>query len=370
MVGIGVRERDPRLQALFDAGAKVYSISKCNTIDDCLAEAYNSYVLHNRGQNGIYGILGTKIHDKLEDIMCNRAEESDLPGTLNEELTDLDMLGIEFPKDFKGNDTIRQNWVSDMKHFCNTFVRPKGNFTTEEFFLHELPDNRYLQGYIDLIRHNEDGSISIYDWKTSTDFKADDLIHHGRQLAIYKAAKEAEGFTVKTTAWVMLKYCEVSFVGRQRSNSKEETSITKVVNRGKIAKELEASFRTKLEAAGYDEIETDFIIKQALDNREIPSEIADQYTVRPYVRKYDATPEVVKEAEAYVSKQAALFESLDANDISQWPPRKFVKVSKAGKESDDTFRCNILCNFRKTCQHILKYNDLRMNKQTGDEDLF
>ena len=88
------RELDPRLKALYDAGKKVYSISKINTIDECLYEAYNAYVLHDRGTNGVYGILGTKIHDKLEEIMNGKATPAELPSTLNEELSDFDMLGI------------------------------------------------------------------------------------------------------------------------------------------------------------------------------------------------------------------------------------------------------------------------------------
>ncbi len=52
-----------------------------------------------------------------------------------------------------------------MKHFCNTFKAPKGKFTTEELVIYPLSEDRYVQGYIDLIRENPDGTISIYDWK-------------------------------------------------------------------------------------------------------------------------------------------------------------------------------------------------------------
>ena len=219
------RDKDPRLQALFDAGKYVYSISKCNTIEECLYEAYNTYILHQKGTNGIYGILGTRIHDKLEEIINGTATANELPDVLNQELLDLDMLGIEFPKDFKGNDSIRNNWIADMKHFCQTFQPPKGTFKTEELVIYPLCNsddkddpNRYVQGYIDLIRENSDGTISIYDWKTSTDFKQSDLIHHGRQLVFYALAKEAEGYTVRDVSWIMLKYCEVKFMGKKRAN--------------------------------------------------------------------------------------------------------------------------------------------------------
>ena len=108
--------------------------------------------------------------------------------------------------------------IADMKHFCETFYPPKGKFKTEELVIYHLgrtlnpskdelnKSDRYVQGYIDLIRENDDGTISIYDWKTSTKFSAADLLHHGRQLVFYALAKEAEGYTVKDVAWIFLKY--------------------------------------------------------------------------------------------------------------------------------------------------------------------
>lgn len=38
------REKNERLQELFKSGAKVYSISKANTINECLHEAYRQYI--------------------------------------------------------------------------------------------------------------------------------------------------------------------------------------------------------------------------------------------------------------------------------------------------------------------------------------
>lgn len=163
------RDKDPRLQELFKANKNVYSISKCNTIEECLYETFKSYIEHDKGTNGIYGVLGTKIHDKLEEIINGEATVDELPDTLNQELLDLDMLGIEFPKDFKGNDTIRNNWIADMKHFCQTFQPPKGKFQTEQLIIYPLSEDRYIQGYIDLIRENDDGTISMYPCSYSSD---------------------------------------------------------------------------------------------------------------------------------------------------------------------------------------------------------
>ena len=53
------RDKDPRLQELFKANKNVYSISKCNTIEECLYETFKSYIAlriktaQKRGKNEI-----------------------------------------------------------------------------------------------------------------------------------------------------------------------------------------------------------------------------------------------------------------------------------------------------------------------------
>lgn len=370
------REKDSRLQELFDSGANVYSISKANTISECLYEAYQTYILHNKGINGIYGILGTRIHDTLQAIMDGNATVDDLSAALKQELEDVDMLDIQFPKDFKGNDSIRNNWVADMEHFCKTFQPPKGKFKTEELVIYKLSDNRYVQGYVDLIRENTDGTISIYDWKTSTDFKSTDLLHHGRQLIFYALAKEAEGYTVRDVAWIMLKYCQVTFMGKKRANSKSKSEITKVLNRGKLVSSLKDYIESDLIDLGYSEIDVEIMLLKALQENSLdslPEEIQSRYVIKPYVRKYQITDTLKTETIDYLNKMADLFESLDPNDENQWPPRKFTRINKNGKESEDTFFCNNLCNFRNTCVHLKRFNDQwELNKLDNDDnsDLF
>jgi hypothetical protein len=370
------REKDPRLQALFDAGKNVYSISKANTIEECLYEAYNTYILHNKGVNGIYGVLGTRIHDQLEAIVQGEAAVDTLPDVLNQELMDLDLLGLEFPKDFKGNDSIRDNWIADMKHFCNTFQPPKGRFRTEELVLYKLSDDRYIQGYIDLIRENSDGTISIYDWKTSTDFKTADLIHHGRQLVFYALAKEAEGYKVRDVSWIMLKYCEVKFMGKKRSNSKTKTEMVKVLNRGKLISELKNHIECDLTELGYDEIDIEIMLKAALKDNSfdpLPDEIKSKYIVKPYVRKYEITDELRQETIDYLNRQADLFESLDTNNAESWSPRKFTRINGNGKEVEDIFFCRNLCNFRNSCVHLKRYLDdkaLNSDREDWENNLF
>lgn len=361
---MGQREVDPRLQELYDKGVNLYSISKINTIDQCLYQAYKTYILHQRGKDNVYGIMGSKVHDTLEAIMNDMATEKDLLTALQSELEDMSMLGIDFPKDFKGGTSIRDGWIADMEHFCKNFVKPSGKFITEELILLQLGENRWLQGYVDLIKYNKDGSISIYDWKTSSQFNKETLLEHGRQLVTYAIAKEKEGYKVREVAWIMLKYVEVKFMGKARSNSKNETEITKVLNRRKLVSELAKYIENDLYKLGYGEIDIDIMLSEALINNDmklLPKEIQDKYNVKPYVRKYEITEEIKQETLDYINKTADLFESLGKNE-SEW---KGLEVDKK-----NSFFCNCLCSHGHECPFVKKYNDLLELNKTEDEDLF
>lgn len=359
------RQEDEKLLELRNNGAKIYSISKANTVENCMHEVYQKYIKKNQGESGVYGLLGTKIHDTLELIMNEKATEEDLIPALESELETLDMVGIDFPKDRNGGSSIRDSWITSMNHFCSTFKKPIGEFETEVPFLFCFNEEkqRYLMGYIDLIKHNQDGTLSIYDWKTSSEFKDKDLVHHGRQLAVYVAAKQKEGFEIKNVAWIMLKYCTVKYFGRKTSLSKQDTQIIKNINRKDITKTLKSDMISKLSALGYEDLEIDIIIDEALKTNEIPSIIKDQYEIKPYVRQYEITPEIINEAIDYVSTQADIFEAFEENPDCE-EHRDFYDE----KGRDDTFYCHSLCSYRNSCVHIKRFDG--ETPKTNDDDLF
>lgn len=367
------RSMPNELKKLYSEGAKVYSISRINTIDQCLYQAYNTYILKKRGMNNVYGILGSKIHEVLEGIMKGEATPNDLYPALNSELEDIDMLSLSFPKDMKGNDSIRTNWIADMTHFCENFQKPDGRFATEELVLYKLKDNRYVQGYIDLVRYNDDGTISIFDWKTSSKFSKADLLHHGRQLVLYALAKEAEGYIVRDVAWYMMKYVEVSYMGKKRANSKTESLITKVVNRGKIIQELKENIKADLFDLGYDKIDIEFLVDEALEKNSLnclPIEIINKYKISPYIQNYSLTEELKHECLEYINSRADLFESLDPDNADNYPPLKFTKLNSKGKEVDNTFFCSVLCGHRNTCKHLIDYKNKKNIEDDWEANLF
>lgn len=361
------REKDPRLQALYDQGINVYSYSKLNTIDGCLYEAWQNYVRHDRGTNSIYGVLGNCIHDVLEDIVNQKATETDLLPALRRDLEDTALLGLDFPHDYRGGNTIRCKWVADMTHFCTHYIAPKGNFKTEQLLILKLKNNRALIGYSDLIKFFADGSVQVLDYKTSSQFKAEDLIHHGRQLVAYSMALEQAGYTVRNPAWIMLKYLEVQYSGYARTGAKQPSAITKVCNRSLLYQTIAPAVEARLNALGVDEIETELLMNSLRKTNTLdafPLNIQQDFSIRPYVRSYPLSPKLRQECLEYIHRVADLYESLPKTPDTPWPAREINRKN--------LFKCVNLCGQRSRCPQLKNYlarTAVKPPKQS-DADLF
>lgn len=366
MAYIAVREKSNEIEELKKQGKRFYSISKADTIDQCHYQAYLAYIKHAKAVPNIYSLMGSKIHDALEAIIHGE-DTALLISALENELEDMTMLGFDFPKDRYGGTSIRDAWIKNMRHFCSNFVPPKGNFETEQLFIYPLTEDRIVRGYIDLVQtiDEETKTISIWDWKTSSQFSADTLLEHGRQLVMYAIAKEYEGYKVKDVGWIMLKYVEIIFKGRLRKNSKTKTQITKVCDRHKIASTIKSYVEQELADAGYDEIEIEMLIHQMMITNSLdglPDEIKQKFIIKPYVRRYQITEALKQETLDYINKQAEIFESLSKDDEDMWKPKNIDKNSE--------FFCNYLCDYKGVCKYIQQYNRAKQMQAAADAELF
>lgn len=370
---MGEREKDPRLQELSDKGVPVYSFSRLECINNCLYAAYRTYVLKEKGHGNVYNSAGSVVHQILEDITNGKATEKDLLPGIKEELSNLELLGIEWPKDRNGEDGIRANWINDMTHFCRTYSAPKNkDLKTEELFIYRTPDGHYLQGYIDLQMKNKDGSISLFDYKTSTMYSASEMKAHARQLILYALGKEQEGRAVKSASFIFLKYATVTFMGRKTKKSKEKTKMVKHIERRKIGKELQGYVYADLLERGYDDLDAQITLdKFTKDNMisSLPEEVRDSYVMKPCVIPVDLSDESKAETVAYIQEAIALWESLDTGNESNYPPRKFTKTKTDGQETKDTFFCHQLCDHGSVCRYLKDFDDT-WQEQDSEEDIF
>jgi len=68
-----------------------------------------------------------------------------------------------------------------------------------------------MQGYIDAVDDTDkENGECILDWKSSSMFSGEKEREAGRQLIIYKLAREAMGHKVNRVGWFMMKYLTLS----------------------------------------------------------------------------------------------------------------------------------------------------------------
>lgn len=366
------RQIAPELQALYDAGIPVYSISRLDCINHCLYEAYRSYKIGQRGDNNIYGLLGTKIHDTLERITNGEATEADLLPAMEQELMDAELFGYEFPKDSSGGNSIRDGWIADMTQFCKTYEVPRPGFNTktEDFFLYKTPKGRYVQGYIDLqylLPHNH---VAIYDYKTSTKYSGEAVKEHARQLILYGLAAEQAGMTVELLGWDFLKYAEISFHGKKNSRSKEKVWMSKKIERRKIGIEMSKYVEDDMLERGYSELECEFYLGKFEKSNlfsDLPEEIASLYQTKNCYVYVDFDEAAKRECIDYIDSTIDMWEALGDNEAN-YPPLKFERVQKNGKVVPDIFYCTKLCGHAKKCPYLSEYLDTHMKNDTPEED--
>ena len=312
---MGQRVIAPELQALYDKGAQVYSYSKLGTIHECPYNAYLTYIEKREQCTNVYSSLGTVVHDTLEGIVEGKNTEADIGPAIENGLDELDMLS------------------------------PKGEYEVEKLLILKLRDDRYLQGYADLIRVLPDGRLQVLDIKTSSQFKDEDLLHYGRQLVAYTLALEQAGFTCLSPAWIMVKYCKITY---ETGFGKRAKPAEKVLDRCKVGYTLRSTVRSKMKAAGYDSEQIEIVTQAFIESNDIndlPEDIRCQFKLTTYVRPYPVTDELRKECIDYINETADEFE--ERKRSGEWPAREIEE-----KNGSPNFFCTNLCGHRKTCEPL------------------
>lgn len=350
---MGERLQDERLEELRRQGKKIYSISRLNCLNQCAYQAYLNYIKEEPEEQNIWSILGGRTHDAIQQCIDTNCDTSIIKTAILDELNDLDLFELSFPKDRNGNETIKNNWIANMTRFADEFKRPKGTFITEELVLYKIDDEHYMQGYIDAQRINSDGSLWIIDWKTSSNFDKAHLKEAGRQLILYGLAKQAEGYKVDNISWCMLKYYEATWT---QKNGKDKSKVGEWRN---LIKDLSNAIKQKLEINGYDEITIDLLLENASQTNQIPKEIRKEFKVLPYVRDYEFSTENIEETLSYIKEKIEQYEQA-GDDEEKYPPCDIAKQS---------FFCSSLCGHKEQCKYWHDYCE-QYNESSNDEDLF
>lgn len=188
-------------------------------------------------KDNIYTDMGTLAHDLTEKYITHKEINR------KELLDDYEIQSIHFanlngiPEDFP--------LITSLKHYIkySSFLDEKRNSKSEfevPLYLKLKEEGKkeyWYVGFIDMIEHNEDGTVNLYDFKISnkSGYTGKKLNKASIQLYTYAYLYEKlYNKKVKSIKYVFLKYCDISF---KDSNNKDRK--TSGIERCKIKDEFE-----------------------------------------------------------------------------------------------------------------------------------
>lgn len=334
-------------------GEIVWSFSRLGSFHNCEYEYYNTYVKKNKTKQNCYGAIGGSVHDYIEGIYKGEKDIEGFKHAFNQSIIEIELLDIDFP-----NELIKNSFVSDVKHFAENFNKLEGKFLLEHQVLFKVGEH-WIQGFIDVIHVTEDKELNIIDWKTSSKFTGDKLNDSGRQLLMYKWALESTTkHKINKVMWCMIKYI---YVCHTQKNGKIKR---KMVNRGKLIKEMRNVFEKEMLTSGMDSFEINILLDECAKTNtfdKLPSVITDKYWLEDCFVEYEATEEKIQELITYVNNTIDNINSKDFDNADDWKPAISEKNS---------FYCNTLCGHRHTCSFRKEFIEKNNHKKKNGNDGF
>ena len=206
----------------------IWSFSKLSSYHNCAYAWYLTYVLHEKGEDNVYGVLGNSIHDCLES-MCK--DEMTIEEAKEKFKQDYDMckfLGMNFP-----TENTEKKYIYDIEHAFDFFEKPKGRLEEERYIEFEI-ENKKFRGYVDLIIFDDEKkTIQVLDWKSSSRFSKRDLESHKVfQLILYSMylEKEYPDYKILNPVFYMLKYARVKNDVTGRESIRERIDIDDTIH--------------------------------------------------------------------------------------------------------------------------------------------
>lgn len=199
---------------------ETYSYSKLETFHQCKFQYYCTYVLGVKSPDNIYSLMGTTTHDIFESLQERKITKGEALEKFENDLEINKLLNFKFP-----NEKVETNYVNSIINAIKSFepIHTIDKVEVEKEVNFEINGHK-MRGYIDLITYNIDGTVNVYDFKTSSKYSKSDLPKKARQLILYGIALEQLGYKVNMLAWDMLKYATVA--GSRKPKTELRANLT------------------------------------------------------------------------------------------------------------------------------------------------
>lgn len=224
-----------------------FSHSKIDTFNQCKLQYKYKYIdkIKSEFEDNIYNVVGTLSHDLIEKYVTTDISRDDL---LKEYIQQSNSACVRF--DLENTFSL----VKSMKHFfthSNFLETLKSNHKRYEFEVpvySRIKDTKekeyWYVGFIDIVQHNDDGTVTLYDLKTShrSGYSGQKLEKASIQLYVYSYLYELMyKKKVKEIKYVFLKFSNIKFLDSKGKNRK-----TSNIERSKIEDDMLSKDGVKL----------------------------------------------------------------------------------------------------------------------------
>ncbi|MGL4999949.1 MAG: PD-(D/E)XK nuclease family protein, partial [Cetobacterium sp.] len=162
----------PVYSKLREDKARLWSFSVASSYENCAHEYYLGRILKLKGKDNIYTQSGSLSHDILETHYEENTPREEMLRLFNIGMMNTKLDGYMFP-----NDKIERGYMDNMRLYFSSFrtdpnIKECETFVAMPLWIYDksLIDN-YMQGWIDAVLVDEDGVVSLGDFKSSTIFR-------------------------------------------------------------------------------------------------------------------------------------------------------------------------------------------------------
>lgn len=262
---------------------RIWSYSRINTF---LTSPYEYALKYVDGikekedrQDSIYTSLGSVAHQCLEDYYTGKIQFNEMYEQYNDSWTTCyDIAQLKFDRcDTEKNQSIAEKYNLNLQHFFQNHTVYNYKLLIEKPVVVDILKNIFV-GYIDALYKDDNGDITIIDFKSSSMYKGKALDEHSQQLKLYTLGiHQITGLPLSKihACFNFLKYVTVEYI---QANGK---SKTKDVERVNLGESLQANLKVWIKKLGYED-QMDEFLKMVLDDNDIkrlPKEIQEKYKI-------------------------------------------------------------------------------------------
>jgi ATP-dependent helicase/DNAse subunit B len=335
----------------------IYSISRLSTYDHCQYEYYLRYVLHKKGVDGIYGILGGVVHEIIEQLQKREIDNEKALQMFNDKVFEVtEILDIKFP-----TEQVKKNFTECVTHYITNYKPIESEKFLSEFEVFINIDGCVLVGYIDGVKFLDNNTVEIIDYKTSNKYDKNELKKYGRQLLLYAIGlSEQLKVDVQCIYWIMAKYCWITWEGATKPRQM-------FAPRNEIVKKLRSELKKDLTKYGLEDLEIELLLAKAEEANDLtllPTNPQNKYIIEDGVVEYPLTDELKNELREFVKTTISEIESRSDKE-DEW-----LHMELSNKTS---FYCSMLCGQRSNCKYYKEWlessKDTFEDKSNNDDDL-